>query len=75
MRIGGRFAWLRQLCGLGSYLGACLDLFHAGLARYRCYKRKSVGGHPGHMQIGVLLLGLACMHTRYFRGAQNFRYV
>ena len=42
--------WIRQLSG------ASLDLSHSDLARYRCYKRKSVGAHPVHLQICVLLL-------------------
>ena len=42
--------WIRQLSG------ASLDLPHSDLVRYRCYKRKSVGAHPVHLQICVLLL-------------------
>ena len=42
--------WIRQLSG------ASLDLSHSDLVRYRCYKRKSVGAHPVHLQICVLLL-------------------
>ena len=42
--------WIRQLSG------ACLDLSHSDLVRYRCYKRKSVGAHPVNLQICVLLL-------------------
>ena len=42
--------WIRQLSG------ASLDLSHSDPVRYRCYKRKSVGAHPVHLQICVLLL-------------------
>ena len=42
--------WIRQLSGTS------LDLSHSNLVRYRCYKRKSVGAHPVHFQICVLLL-------------------
>ena len=42
--------WIRQLSG------ASLDLSHSDLVRYRCYKRKSVGAHPVHLQVCVLLL-------------------
>ena len=35
---------------------ASLDLSHSDLVRYRCYKRKSVGAHPVHLQTCVLLL-------------------
>ena len=42
--------WIRQLSG------ASLDLSHSDLVRYRCCKRKSVGAHPVHLQICVLLL-------------------
>ena len=42
--------WIRQLSG------ASLDLSHSDLVRYRCYERKSVGTHPVHLQICVLLL-------------------
>ena len=42
--------WIRQLSG------ASLDLSHSQLVRYRCYKRKSVGAYPVHLQICVLLL-------------------
>ena len=42
--------WIIQLSG------ASLDLSHPDLVRYRCYKRKSVGAHPVHLQTCVLLL-------------------
>ena len=42
--------WIRQLSG------ASLDLSHSDPVRYRCYKRKSEGAHPVHLQICVLLL-------------------
>ena len=46
--------WIRQLSG------ASLDLSHSDLVRYRCYQRTSVGGHPVHLQICVLLYRRAC---------------
>ena len=45
-----------QVVWIGQFSGASLDLSHSDLVRYRCYKRKSVGAHPVHLQICVLLL-------------------
>ena len=42
--------WIIQLSD------ASPDLSHSDLVRYRCYKRKSVGAHPVHLQTCVLLL-------------------
>ena len=53
--------WIRQLSGASS-----LDLSHSDLVRYRCYKRKSVGAHPVHLQICVLFLRRA--YTWYIHG-------
>ena len=45
-----------QVVWMGQLPGTCLDLLHSDFVRYRCYKRKSVGAHPVHLQICVLLL-------------------
>ena len=52
IHMGPQVVWSRQLSG------ASLDLSHSDLVRYRCYtyRRKSVGAHPAHLQIWVLLL-------------------
>ena len=52
-----------QVVWIGQLSGASLDLSHSDLVRYRCYKRKSVGAHPVHLQICVLL-----MHTERVQG-------
>ena len=44
IHIASSVVWIRQLSG------ASLDLSHSDLVRYRCYKRKSVGAHPVHLQ-------------------------
>ena len=42
-----------QVVWIGQLSGASLDLSHSDRVRYRCYKRKSVGAHPMHLQICV----------------------
>ena len=46
--------------------GASIDLSHSDLVRYHCYKRTSMGAHPVHLQICVLLLRRA--YTLYIHG-------
>ena len=41
--MGGRFTWLRQLCGLDSYLALVLICFNQNQIRYRCYQEKICG--------------------------------
>ena len=68
--------WIIQLSG------ASLDLSHSDLVRYRCYKRKSVGAHPVHLQTCVLLLRRAyawyvcacvCVYASVIRGSSSIQ--
>ena len=63
--------WVRQLSG------ASLDHFHSNLVGYRCYKRKSMGVSPMHLQICVFLLRWAyawCMvHVCVWGGGGGVR--
>ena len=54
----------RVCARVDRYLALVLICFVQVQIRYRCYKRKSVGAHPVHLQICVLFLVTGVCGTR-----------